>query len=111
VTLLDAFGLLVLQPYDDDHCREAVYTLCLPVDDCVHCFLSVTPTWFYPMIKRAYQYNQFKKQAERGNTYIALHNTHFTRTKVSTHFIHNIGQCIIMPSENIETQWSIPLAL
>jgi hypothetical protein len=30
------FGLL--QPYADDDDREAVYTLCLPVDDGVHCF-------------------------------------------------------------------------
>jgi hypothetical protein len=36
VALFDDFGLL--QQYADDDCREAVYTLCLPVDDCVHCF-------------------------------------------------------------------------
>jgi hypothetical protein len=36
VAFSDDFGLL--QPYADDDCREAVYTLCLPVDVCVHCF-------------------------------------------------------------------------
>jgi hypothetical protein len=36
VALFDDFG--VLQPYADDDCREAVYMLCLPVDDGVHCF-------------------------------------------------------------------------
>jgi hypothetical protein len=36
VALSDDFGLL--QPYADDDCQEAVCTLCLPVDDGVHCF-------------------------------------------------------------------------
>jgi hypothetical protein len=42
VALLDDFGLL--QPYADDDCREAVYTLCLPVDDGVHCCISQSHT-------------------------------------------------------------------
>jgi hypothetical protein len=51
VALLDDFG--ILQPYADDDCQEAVYTLCPPVDDGVHCCISQShAARFYPAIKQ-----------------------------------------------------------
>jgi hypothetical protein len=75
VALLDDFGLL--QPYADDDCREAVYTLCPPVDDSVHCISKSHAAQFYPTINRACQYTTHLKNRLRGS-YIALHyiNTH-----------------------------------
>jgi hypothetical protein len=70
---------------------------------------AVTPTRFYPTIKGACQYKaHFKKQADRGNIYIALilHEQKLVHISYIT-----LVKCIIMPSENIETQRSIPLAL
>jgi hypothetical protein len=37
MALLNDFGLL--QPYGGDDCQEAVYLLCLPIDDGVHCYI------------------------------------------------------------------------
>jgi hypothetical protein len=52
--------------------REAVYTLRLPLwDDCVHCFLSVTPTRFYPEIKTHMSaQNTYLKNRPRGATHL-----------------------------------------
>jgi hypothetical protein len=101
VALFDDFGLLQL--YADDDCREAVYTLCLPVDDCGHCF-----TFSHTNAILSYDKTHiFKKQAERGNIYIALHTTHFTQQKLVYYSHITLVKCIIMPSENLETQRSL----
>jgi hypothetical protein len=64
VALLDDFGLL--QPYADDDCQEAVYTLCPRVDDGVHCIPQSHAARFYPTINHACQYTMHhKKQAVR----------------------------------------------
>jgi hypothetical protein len=102
----DEFGLL--QPYADDDCREAVYMLCLPVDDCVHCFTfsHTNAILSYDKTRMSIQ-STFKKQAERGNSYIAQHNTHFTQQKLVHYSYITLVKCIIMPSENIETHRSL----
>jgi hypothetical protein len=54
--------------------------------------------------------NTYLKNRLRGATQIALQNTHLHRQKLV--YISYITLVIcIMPSENIETQQSIPLAL
>jgi hypothetical protein len=78
VALLDDFGLL--QPYADDDCI-AVYTLCLPVDDGVHCCISQShAARFYPAINRACQYITHLKNRLIGS-YIALHKYTFKVNK------------------------------
>jgi hypothetical protein len=57
--------------------REAVYSLCLPLwDDCVHCFLSVTPTRDKTHMSTQ---NTYLKNRPRGATQFALHNTLFAK--------------------------------
>jgi hypothetical protein len=107
VAFSDDFGLL--QPYADDDCREAVYMLCLPVDDCVHCFTfsHTNAILSYDKTRMSIQ-STFKKQAERGNTCTLHYIIHILHEQKLVHILYiTLVKCIIMPSENIETQRSL----
>jgi hypothetical protein len=78
----------------------------------VHCFLSVTPTWFYPEIKTHMStQNTYLKNRPRGATQFALHNTFlqytFAQTK-SIHFIYNNSHYAWCPQRILKPLCSFP---
>jgi hypothetical protein len=75
----DDFGLL--QPYADDDCREAIYTLCLPVDDCMHCFTSSHTNAILSCDKCACQYKAHFKNRLRGATFTLHYMLHILHNK------------------------------
>jgi hypothetical protein len=111
VTLRWQFGLLQLYVADDR--QEAVYTLCLPLwDDCVHCFLSVTPMRFYPEIKTHMStQNTYLKNRLKGATQFGLHNTHLKYTFAQTkliHFIYNNSHYALCSQRILKHNGSFP---